>query len=72
MLERAAEDRSRIDGQLRKRAVLDLLVGDEAASRVEEENAEPFVGKRTHRGDQIFAQRRREGIDRARGHPRSE
>ena len=73
MIERAAEDRPWINGELGQRALLQLFVGDQSVPGIEKQHAEHFVRQRTHGGNQIAAQRRVERVDanraKARPHP---
>nr|WP_293701744.1 hypothetical protein [Sphingopyxis sp. UBA6734] len=60
---RTPKDCSGIDGELRKGAALQNLVGEKMAPTVEKEDAKPLVGKRPHRHDEIGAESLVEGID---------
>lgn len=61
--QRTPEDRSGIDGELRKRAALQDLVGEKMAPAIEKQDAKPLVGKRAHRHDEIGTERSVERID---------
>lgn len=63
MFERAAEDRPWIYCKLTQRSLLQSLVCDQSPRTVEEENAQCFVGKRAHRGDEIAPKFGTERID---------
>lgn len=63
MLEGAAKNSSRVDGHLRQRPLLKLFVRYQPARFVEEQDAQHFLVKRSHRCDQIATERWTKRVD---------
>src|SRR3546814_4020843 len=62
--EHAPEDRPRIDSKLRKRSMLELLVGEGLPDPAEKSDAQVLGRDRAHRRTQILTKHRVVGVDR--------
>ena len=63
MLEGSPENHPRMNGEMPDAALLQLFIGNQAMSLIEEDNAQDFVGQGAHRCHQILPEIGPAGID---------